>query len=100
MAHSSDPPSWRNCRRPRIWTRPIGWPRKNDRVNMYSGYPADVIAEWCSIALSTAYAYKTGCLKPSKPEARLTGVDGLGPRFRPGQDDGCSRNAKRQLKPP
>jgi hypothetical protein len=38
---------------------------------MFYGYPAELIAEWCSVAVSTAYAYKTGHLKPSKPAAKL-----------------------------
>ena len=38
---------------------------------MFYGYPAALIAEWCSVAVSTTYAYKTGHLKPSKPAAKL-----------------------------
>jgi hypothetical protein len=38
---------------------------------MFHGIPEEQIAEWCGIGLSTAYAYKTGSLKPSKPVAKL-----------------------------
>jgi len=38
---------------------------------MFYGFPADLIAEWCCVALSTAFAYKSGRLKPSKPAAKL-----------------------------
>jgi hypothetical protein len=38
---------------------------------MFHGYPAEFIAEWCSVALCTAYAYKSGRLKLSKPAAKL-----------------------------
>jgi hypothetical protein len=71
MAISSDPSAWMNFRRIRVATRPIGRPRKNEKRNMFYGYPAELIAEWCSVAVSTAYAYKTGHLKPSKPAAKL-----------------------------
>ena len=71
MADGGEVSSWRNFRRPRIATRPPGRPRKHVEMNMFYGYPAELIAEWCSVALSTAYAYKTGRLKPSKPAAKL-----------------------------
>lgn len=32
---------------------------------MFYGYPAELISEWCGVALSTAYASTTGSLKPS-----------------------------------
>ena len=38
---------------------------------MFYGYPEELIAEWCCVALSTAYAYKCGSLKPSKSAAKL-----------------------------
>ena len=71
MAASGDLSSWRNFRQTRILTRPRGRPRKHEQLNMFYGYPAELIAEWCSVARSTAYAWKTGSLKPSKPAARL-----------------------------
>ena len=71
MALASDPSAWRNFREPRILTRPVGRPRKTEKLNMFYGYPAELIAEWCCVARSTAYAWKTGSLKPSKPAAKL-----------------------------
>jgi len=71
MAASRDWSSCRNFRQPRKLTRPVGRPRKHDKLNMFYGYPAELIAEWCSVARSTAYAWKTGSLKPSKPAAKL-----------------------------
>jgi hypothetical protein len=38
---------------------------------MFYGYPAELVAEWCGVALWTAYAYKTGRLKRSKSAAKL-----------------------------
>jgi len=38
---------------------------------MFYGYPAELIAEWCCVSLSTAFAYKSGRLKPGKSVARL-----------------------------
>ena len=70
MALASDPSAWRSFR-PRISTRHIGRPRKTEKLNMFYGYPAELIAEWCSVARSTVYAWKTGFLKPSKPAAKL-----------------------------
>jgi hypothetical protein len=71
MAVGSDVSSWRNFRKARISTRPVGRPRNNGQLNMFYGYPAELIAEWCAVAVSTAYAYKTGHLKPSNPAAKL-----------------------------
>jgi hypothetical protein len=71
MALPSDPSAWRNLRKTRISARPIGRPRKNERLNVFYSYLAELIAEWCAVAVSTAYAYKTGRLKPSKPAAKL-----------------------------
>jgi hypothetical protein len=45
--------------------RPVGRPRKNHLLNMFYGYPTELIAEWCCVAVSTAFAYKSGRLKPS-----------------------------------
>ena len=71
MALSSDPSAWRNLREPRIWTRPIGRPRKNEKLDIFYGYPAELVAEWYCVAISTAHVYKTGRLTPSKPAAKL-----------------------------
>jgi hypothetical protein len=60
MALASDPSAWRNFRKTRISTRPIGRPRKNEKLNMFYGYPVELVAEWCCVARSTAYAWKTG----------------------------------------
>jgi hypothetical protein len=35
------------------------------------GYPAELILKWCCVALSTAFAYKSGRRRASKPAARL-----------------------------
>ncbi len=70
MALASDPSAWRGFRKPRVAARAIGRPRKHPALNMFYGYPAERIAEWCAVALSTAYAYKCGSLKPSKPAAK------------------------------
>jgi len=53
MALASDPSAWRNVRNPRQITRPVGRPRKTEKLNMFYGYPAELIAEWCSVARST-----------------------------------------------
>jgi hypothetical protein len=71
MARSVDPSTWRKFRGPRSLTRPIGRPRMKEELNMFDGYPAELIAEWCSVAVWRAYAYKTDHLKPSKPAAKL-----------------------------
>jgi hypothetical protein len=71
MAVGSDFSSWRGFRKPRVATRPVGRPRKHPELNMFYAYPAELIAEWCCVALSTAFAYKSGRLKPSKPVAKL-----------------------------
>ena len=71
MARSNDPSAWRNFPKPRVAARAVGRPRKHPELNMFYGYPAQLIAEWCCVALSTAFAYKSGRLKPSKPAAKL-----------------------------
>ncbi|MBV8784241.1 MAG: hypothetical protein JOZ67_08655, partial [Gammaproteobacteria bacterium] len=38
---------------------------------MFYGYPAELIAEWCAVSLSTAHAYKSGRLKPSRLALKL-----------------------------
>ena len=71
MAACIDLSTWRNFSKSRVPTRPVGRPRKNPEFNMFYGYPADLIAEWCCVAISTAFAYKSGRLKLSKPAAEL-----------------------------
>jgi len=63
--------AWRGFREPRKPKRRVGRPRKDTQLNMFYGIPVELIAEWCSVARSTAYAWKTGSLKPSKPAAKL-----------------------------
>lgn len=38
---------------------------------MFYGIPAERIAEWCCVTVSTAYAHKTGLRKSSKSAAKL-----------------------------
>ena len=71
MTDSIDASGWRGFREPRKPRRKVGRPRKYAQLNMFYGIPERQIAEWCGIGLSTAYAYKTGDLKPSKPVAKL-----------------------------
>jgi hypothetical protein len=56
MALSSELSAWRNFRRGRNSTKPIGRPRKNEKLNVFDGYPAEFVAEWCCVAISTAHA--------------------------------------------
>ena len=63
MAASSDLSSWRNFREPRILTRPVGRPRKTEKLNMFYGYPVELIAEWCAVAVSTAGSPRFPCQK-------------------------------------
>jgi hypothetical protein len=46
---------------------------------MFYGYPAELVAEWCCVAISTAYAYKTRRLKSSRPAAKLFRLSGHEP---------------------
>ena len=46
-------------------------PRKQPEFNMSYGYPAELVAEPWRVASSTAFAYKSGRRKPSKPAAKL-----------------------------
>jgi hypothetical protein len=71
MEACSEVSAWRGFRKLRIATRPNGRPRKHPELNTFYGYPAELIAEWCCVALSTAFAYKSGHLKQSKPVAKL-----------------------------
>lgn len=63
MVAYNDLSKWRSPRRPRGATRAIGRLRKHPELNMFYGYPADLIAEWCCAAPSTEFAYKSGRLK-------------------------------------
>lgn len=63
--------AWRKFPVPRIARRRPGRPRKHPQLNMFYGYPADLIAKWCDVAHSTALAYKTGRVKLSKPVMKL-----------------------------
>jgi uncharacterized protein DUF3653 len=66
-----DPSAWRNIRKCRQLKRPVGRPRKGPGLNLFYGSPAELIAEWCCVALSTAHAYKSGRLKPGKAAEKL-----------------------------
>ncbi len=44
MAASSDLSARRNFLKPRRMTRPVGRPRKQEKLNMFCGYPAELIA--------------------------------------------------------
>ncbi len=71
MTDSIDPSAWRGFPEPRKPRRKVGRPRKHHQLNMFYGIPEARIAEWCCVSMSTAYAYKTGDLKPSPPVAKL-----------------------------
>jgi hypothetical protein len=71
VLQTEDPSSWRNITKSRKLNRPVGRPRKHFTVNEFYGYSAQVIAEWCCVALSTAHAYKTGRIKPGKAPQKL-----------------------------
>jgi hypothetical protein len=67
-----DPSAWRNFRKPNSSPRRApGRPRKSQALTPFYGYPAEVIAECCEVKLSTAYAYKSGRLKPSRLVLKL-----------------------------
>lgn len=63
--------AWRNFPKPRVGAQRVGRPRKSRALTPFYGYPAEVVAEWCAVKLSTAYAYKSGRLKASKPVLKL-----------------------------
>jgi len=71
MLPPEDPSVWRSFRKTKQLERPVGRPRKHAETNEFYGYPAPLIAEWCCVAPSTAHAYRSGRLKPSKPAAQL-----------------------------
>ena len=53
--------------------------------NMLYGDPAEQIAEWCCVVLTTAFAYRPDRPKPGKPAARLFRLRGrmlLTPQWR------------------
>jgi hypothetical protein len=41
------------------------------KAPLFSGYRAEIIAEWCNVSLSTAHAYKAGRCKPGRHVKRL-----------------------------
>ena len=71
MTDLPDASAWRGFREPRKPRQKVGRPRKHTPLNMFYGIPEERIAEWCGVARSTAYAWKTGSLRPSKPAAKL-----------------------------
>ena len=66
-----DPSAWRNFLKPRPLRRHRGRPRKRPTPALFYGYSAELIAEWCVVKLSTAYAYKSGRLKPGASVVKL-----------------------------
>jgi hypothetical protein len=66
-----DPSAWRNFPKARAPGRRVGRPRKSSTLTMFYGYPAEVVAEWCAVKLSTACAYKSGRLKPGASVVKL-----------------------------
>jgi len=48
-----------------------GRPRKYPTPAVFYGYPAELIAQWCGVAMSTAHAYKNGRRKPGASVVRL-----------------------------
>lgn len=60
--------------------------RLSKPLSIFYGYPAELIARWCGVSLSTARLYKSGARKPSRQALRLFGLhrDGrvLGPEWR------------------
>lgn len=41
------------------------------QFSIFYGYPAELVAEWCSVSVRTARLYKNGSRKPSKQAVRL-----------------------------
>ena len=42
-----DPSAWRRFTKPSASGRPVSRLRKHPQLNMFYGYPAGLIAEWC-----------------------------------------------------
>jgi Phage protein len=40
-------------------------------LNMFYGYPAELVAQWCCVSIQTAVKYKRNILKPSKQSVAL-----------------------------
>ena len=38
---------------------------------VFSGFPAEIIAEWCGVSVETAQRWKSGRAQPSRPALRL-----------------------------
>lgn len=51
-------------RKPRLLKKP-------SVLNMFYGYPAELVAQWCCISIQTAHKYKLNTLKPSKQSVAL-----------------------------
>jgi hypothetical protein len=45
--------------------------QRSSTANPFSGYPAEVIAEWCGVSVGTAQHYKANRRKPPTPVLRL-----------------------------
>jgi hypothetical protein len=67
MTRARDPSGWRNFPKP----RPLPAPPKRPTPAIFYGVPAELIAQWCSVSMSTAYAYKSGRTKPGKQARAL-----------------------------
>jgi len=51
----------------------------SDRIlsfNVFEGFPAQLIADWCGVSLSTANAYKAGRRRVPRPVLRLWSLYG------------------------
>ena len=51
-------------RKPRLLKKP-------SVLNMFYGYPAELVAAWCCISIQTAHRYKLNTLKPSQQSVAL-----------------------------
>lgn len=71
MPATTDPSAWRNFPKPPKPRRPVGRPRKRPTPAVFYGCLAELIAQWCCVSRSTADAYKSGRLKPSRMALRL-----------------------------
>jgi hypothetical protein len=40
-------------------------------VSIFSGYPAELVARWCSVSVDTAVCWKSGTRKPSRQALKL-----------------------------
>lgn len=55
-------------------------------LSIFYGYPAELVASWCAVSLTTAKAYKAGTRKPSRQALKLFSLHRqeliLGPEWR------------------